>query len=274
LVGSFELHWQIEEFTAMSDKPLRLAALLFDAYKSGTRLRQLPDDLRLQSAEEGLEAQAELERRIAKPIGAWKVGIPFGRTPYHGAIFQDVIAKAPATFKIPLSNDPATQVITMAEGEIAFTLGASLPPRDRPYTPAEVIGAVDSACIAIEILQSRLPDFLAAPTAERVADGLGNGGFIIGEPIRNWQSLDRTKLHAGMTINGKVAVDHVVGKKGLLDPVALLEWLANNTAHRGGLKAGQVVTTGTWTGTHVVHPGDLVIARIAGLGAIETHFTS
>jgi 2-keto-4-pentenoate hydratase len=256
----------------MSDKATRLAALLFEAYKSGRKLAQLPDDLRRQKMEEGLAAQAALERLIGKPIGAWKVGIPAGETPYHGAIFEGAIAKAPAVFKIPQSQDPATQVITMAEGEIAFTLCKDLPPRDRPYSTTEVLDAVDSACIAIEILQSRLPDFLAAPTAERVADGLGNGGFIIGAPVKGWQGIDRTKVHAGLTINGKVLVDHVIGKKGLVDPVALLEWLANNTGHRGGLRAGQVVTTGSWTGTEVVHPGDLVVARIDGLGSVEVRF--
>jgi 2-keto-4-pentenoate hydratase len=47
----------------------------------------------------------------------------------------------------------------------------------------------------------------------------------------------------------------------------LLPWLAAHAARRcGGLRRGDVVTTGTWTGMHFAAAGDAIEARFPGLG--------
>jgi len=51
--------------------------------------------------------------------------------------------------------------------------------------------------------------------------------------------------------------------------VRLLVWMANHGTHaRGGLRAGQVVTTGSCTGTIFVEPGAHIAAAFPGLGAL------
>jgi 2-keto-4-pentenoate hydratase len=40
----------------------------------------------------------------------------------------------------------------------------------------------------------------------------------------------------------------------------------------GGAKAGQIVTTGTYTGLAFAKPGQTVVASFAGIGAVEVTF--
>jgi 2-keto-4-pentenoate hydratase len=47
----------------------------------------------------------------------------------------------------------------------------------------------------------------------------------------------------------------------------MVEWAAKHCSARGmPLAAGDVVTTGTWTGMTPVSPGDDVVARFDGIG--------
>jgi 2-keto-4-pentenoate hydratase len=58
------------------------------------------------------------------------------------------------------------------------------------------------------------------------------------------------------------------------DLVRLLVWLANSEVARaaGGIAAGQVVTTGSWTGLLLQPPGTHVTARFAGFPVVEVRF--
>ena len=57
------------------------------------------------------------------------------------------------------------------------------------------------------------------------------------------------------------------------DPRNALTWLANTLSARGmGLKAGQIVTTGSAANVIKVNPGDTVVADFGDLGVTEVHF--
>jgi 2-keto-4-pentenoate hydratase len=52
-------------------------------------------------------------------------------------------------------------------------------------------------------------------------------------------------------------------------------WLANHLAERcGGLKAGQIVTTGSCTGLPFAKPGDRAIVTFEHLGTAQVTFTA
>ena len=53
-----------------------------------------------------------------------------------------------------------------------------------------------------------------------------------------------------------------------------LLWLANHRRRRGGLAAGQVVTTGTCTGLFRAPPGARVRALFAGRPKVELRFSA
>jgi 2-keto-4-pentenoate hydratase len=55
-----------------------------------------------------------------------------------------------------------------------------------------------------------------------------------------------------------------------LDPMNVMVWLANQQSGFGrGLKAGDIVSTGTCTGLDRVKPGDQVAADFGSLGRVE-----
>ncbi|RPI35320.1 MAG: hydratase, partial [Hyphomicrobiaceae bacterium] len=54
------------------------------------------------------------------------------------------------------------------------------------------------------------------------------------------------------------------------DPMNVMVWLANQQSGFGrGLKAGDIVSTGTCTGLADVAPGDVVVADFGSLGCVE-----
>ena len=61
-----------------------------------------------------------------------------------------------------------------------------------------------------------------------------------------------------------------VGANALGDPLNVIEWTANHlSALRHGIKAGEVVSTGTCTGVTPVAPGETLIADFGTLGRVE-----
>jgi 2-keto-4-pentenoate hydratase len=57
------------------------------------------------------------------------------------------------------------------------------------------------------------------------------------------------------------------GSHPLGNPFLVMPWAARHCARRsGGLKAGDLVTTGSWTGMEFIGPGDSVLVRFPGIG--------
>ncbi len=63
------------------------------------------------------------------------------------------------------------------------------------------------------------------------------------------------------------------GSRALGDPLNVLLWLVNHqSARRVGLKAGEIVATGTCTGLDPVRPGDIARADFGALGSVIIEF--
>jgi len=87
-----------------------------------------------------------------------------------------------------------------------------------------------------------------------LADSLSHFGLVVGAPIPNWQALDLRAEQVRLIIGGAEIKRGTGNPAG--DMIRLVLWLANEGAHwAGGLRAGQVVTTGSWTGKDPVPPG-------------------
>src|SRR5262249_38252356 len=82
--------------------------------------------------------------------------------------------------------------------------------------------------------------------------------FVLGPEAANWRAVDLAAHPVIAYRNGAVAQSGS-GANVLGDPRAALAWLANDRARRGdGLRAGEVVTTGTCVKPVAVAPGDPV----------------
>lgn len=202
------------------------------------------------------------------PIGGWKVGASApGREP--------VCAPLPAEGLVPggASLVGAAWHLHGVEAELAFRLGTDLPPRGLPYTRDEVADAIDAVLPVIEVAETRLVDWLDASPSALLADLLCHGGLVLGEPApfeRAWLDLAHTEVV--MHFDAQV-VAHTVGEHTHPDVGALLVWLANEAAARGaGLRAGQVVTTGSCTGMLFASQGTAVRAEVKGLAPLHARF--
>ena len=201
------------------------------------------------------------------PIGGWKVGSPHPTGPF-------TCAPLPASHVLP-SPAHAAQADCPdrgVEAEIAVRLATSLPPRDGAYTREEVIAAIASAHPTIELLQSRYHDVDAIDPLSNLADSLSHWGLVWGAAIPDWQSIDLATESVRVLIDGTETKRRTGNPAG--DMIRLVEWLANVGARwAGGLKAGQFVTTGSWTAKDFVPAGAHVRMEFDHCGAVEVTYT-
>ena len=247
---------------ATTDAATQAAELLLAARRDpAKRLAELPDALKPADKPAAFAIQRKVAASFAA-IGGWKVGAPGpDAPPLCGALPLAGIAPSPATFS------SKTHVLRGIEAEVSFRLARDLPPRAAPYSREEVIVAIAAAHPAIEVLESRYIDPDSVDPMSNLADTQSHGGFVFGAPVVDWQRID----FANETV--EQYVDGALQKSGTGNPVGdmirLIVWLANDGAvWAGGLKAGQYVTCGSWTGKSVVGPNAKVRVRFPSLGEV------
>ena len=250
---------------------LTLAERLWEARKEGKVVR--PEDVAEPvGTEEAYAIQREIVRLSGYEVRGFKVGSTsqeaqrlLGTTePGSGPILAPYLHTTPARVEIVPLQMPAV------EGEIAFRLGRDLPPRNADYDGLEVAQAIDAVTGAIEVVGTRLAGGLAGKGRFLVtADGGANVALITGAWTADWRGLDLKMQRVSIRINGEQR-GRGEGARALGDPMNVMVWLANQQSKLGrGLKAGDIVSTGTCTGLDSVKPGDHVVADFGGLGCVE-----
>jgi len=248
------------------------AHLLIDARRNHNPIAELPADLQPQSLEEAAFVHGIIIAAFG-PIGGWKIGAGSpDATPFF--------APMPVIWMVPsgtLLEGPRFRYRVL-EAEIAFKLGKDLPQRATPYTRDEVVDAIASCHPIIEELESGLIDPKAAGNhMSALADLQMHGGFIYGPacPVvgnKDWKSIDFKTETVTLTVNGKVEVERT-GSNTSGDLMRLLPYLANEGAARtGGLKAGQWITTGSWTGNTPAPAGSSAVATFGHAGSVSLRF--
>lgn len=251
----------------------KAAETLADVWRMGQTLPALPESCRPKDLAEAYKVQALLEAELGFERAGWKIGCT------SAAARAILKAKGPFAGRVFLARCHASGVSLAAgqhrmrglEAEFAFVLGKDLRPRKKPYSRAEMLAAVDDLHPAIEIVDSRYTDWLAVSLPELVADMGSNGALIVGPPAKNWRRKDLAKVAVTMKAGGKL-VGKGKGADVLGHPLDALAWLADNPPSPEGLKAGEVVTTGTAAGFHRAGPNDKAVATFEGIGKVELAF--
>lgn len=242
------------------------ANLLLDARRTTTPIDSLPPELEPANVEEAYLVQDMIAVAYG-PIGGWKIGAP---TPEASPMFAPMPAAWIAASGVTLAG--STRRYRGLEAEIAFLVGQDLPPRVTPYTREEVLAAMASCHPVIEVLESGLTDPMAAAKLSMIADIQMHGGFVYGPAFAGWQTHDFTQERVTLAVEGSVRVERT-GSNTSGDFFRLLPWLANEGAARtGGLKAGQWITTGSWTGNIQTIAGAAVDAHFANAGQASLRF--
>jgi 2-keto-4-pentenoate hydratase len=186
--------------------------------------------------------------------------------PGWGILLEPYVQESPARIKLAAAQMPAI------EGEFAFRLGRDLPQRASPYAMADVEPAIDGVAGAIEVVGTRFAGGLAGKGRFlATADGGFNVALAVGK-WAPWGGRDLKAHRVAIAINGTPRGEGT-GSRALGDPLAVLLWLANHMSAVGrGLRAGEIVSTGTCTGLDPVQPGDVARADFGALGAVEIAF--
>ena len=244
-----------------------LAARLKAARSNARLLTQLPDNL-VTTLDHAYEVQAELIRLSHADVKGWKVTAlapadqaKFSSSrPVAGPLLGSYVRNAPAQVSV------SSLIMPLLECEVAFVLRSDLPAQAAPYTRADIESAITAIVPVFELADLRVP--ATAPDLLKLADVMGNGLFIVGERIDDWRQFDLSAIPITLNHNG-MTIDSGSSARILGNPLLAVIALANAQPLPGpGLKAGQIVTTGTCTTPIGISAGTYT-ADFGPLGSVE-----
>jgi 2-keto-4-pentenoate hydratase len=239
------------------------ASALLESRRSGHPLDALPAGAQPQSMAEAYAIQ-DAQMHALGAIGGWKVGAKSpDAEPACASLPKVLVMNSPQVFA------PNRFPLHIVEAELAFTLAHDLPPRSTPYAEDEVAAAIGSVQVALELIASRYRDFRARSALDQAADFANNGALVVGPARRHDTRVDQRSMTVRVYCNDVLDCE-VTGGNTAGDVFRLLTWLANHATTRcGGLRAGQVITTGSCIGMRTVAPGTRVRAAFDGLESVE-----
>jgi 2-keto-4-pentenoate hydratase len=241
-----------------TDKISRAAALLAEAHRTGSKLAGLPEQDAPTTVEDAWAIQVAVLKQRGGAIGGYKAAVPPGQPGFGAIMPASGLRTAPAS----LGLKPGETI--GIEGEIAFRALRDIPPGS---TRADLLGAI-VAFPAIELVSSRYQDGADLSQLVKIADNFSNGGFVAGPDAPGWRNLELPYVPVHLTIGDAVIADKIGGNPAG-DPLVPLEWLIGFLPTVGlGLRAGQVVTTGSCTGMVPATAGQRVVLRFTGLGEV------
>lgn len=249
-----------------------VAQLLMREHATGVNYHRLPPETGVTS----LEAAYAVQRRYVDlmipaagtPAG-YKIGLTSARmqkmcnidSPLAGVVLGSRVMQSGVALQIGRYGHLGL------EFEVGVGLGRDLPAELAPYTMEQVAKAVDGVCAGVEVVDDRNADYKVLEALSLIADNAWNAGIVLGDFTANWGDLERAC--GVMQVNGKEA-DRGYGRDVLGHPFVPLTWLANHlAASGGGLKAGDIVMTGSLVPTRF--PKELSSYRfdLSGVGSVE-----
>lgn len=251
-----------------TDDLVALARIFRDAREQGRRLPGAPAALASIDVFDADRVQFATADAVG-PVGGWKVAQCGDAEGSFGVVFADDILGSPSAVALGL---PEIRI----EIEVAFRLARDLPPRPNgaAWSRDEVAAAIGGAFVAFELIYSRLPTDPKPSAVAARADRMSNLGLVVGRPVADWRALVHGDLAAELTIDGTPVVSQIGGHPSG-DPFHPIVWLANALNRQGhGLMAGQVVTTGSFGGSHAMRPSSIATGRIEGFEPLEFGFLS
>ncbi len=249
----------------MDEAAIRKAAgLLVEARRTGVPLGQLPEGCHPASVAEAHAIQDAAVALLGEPVAGWKVALAGDGSVMRGVILQSRVWESPA--RVPAALVPLLGV----EAEIAFRFERDLPPRPEAYA-REAVEAAVTAIVAIEIVASRFQSYRDTPLLDRAADFVSNGGFVRGTLQPRWREHELSSLEVTLAIDGETIVSRQGGHPAV-DPLLPAIALVNELRRGPGVRSGQLVTTGTYSGLNFAKPGQSVAASFADFGTAEVRF--
>lgn len=260
-----------------SDALRHAAQIIAAARKSLTPLPTLPQRIMPKSIADGYRVQSEVHQILASELGPL-VGYKIGCT---SEVMQKYLAiPHPCAGGVHAREAHQSGVVLKAtafvrvgvECEIAVRLGRDLVPGGAPFTRDSVADSIECYLPAIEIVDDRYVrwETLGAPTL--IADDFFAAGIVLGEPVAPSAVADLIRVEGRALINGQ-ETGRGTGADVLGHPHNALAWLANHLASEGvGLRAGDIVMTGSLVKTMWLKAGDEATMEFSDLGTVRITF--
>ncbi|MFJ9342258.1 2-keto-4-pentenoate hydratase [Streptomyces sp. NPDC101733] len=216
-------------------------------------------------------------RRLAegRRVTGWKVGLTSAAvqaqlgvdTPDFGVLLDDTAVPDGADLPWGAVLQPK------AEAEVALVLDRDLD--HERHTVADVIRATAFVLPAIEIVGSRIRDW-DITAVDTIADNASSGAYVLGTRPVLLRDRGLDLRTAGMVLERRgEPVSTGAGAACLGNPLHAALWLADTLVRLGRpLRAGDTVLTGALGPMTAVAPGDVLEARIDGLGCVRAAFGS
>ncbi len=153
------------------------------------------------------------------------------------------------------------------EFEIAVRIRSDVLVTGRPCTAEMIAPHIDGVCAAIELVDDRGADYGNLDVLSLVADNSWNAGIVLSDFRATWPDLEAV---LGRATKDGATIGEGSGRDILGHPFNSAAWLATQLAARGeGLKAGQVVMTGSVMKTVFPEDGGSYRFAFEGLGVVE-----
>lgn len=222
----------------------------------------------------GYAAQAALEEIRVRDLGHRPIGYKIGATnrlardmlgvdePFFGRLYDVTTEPSPGR----LAFLPGVHEV--AEPEIALCMGRDLDPENAPYDAAAIEAATAALLPAIETIVSCFSPWTEAGAPTLIADNGAHGSWVMGAEIPDWQDVDPMEIAVLAEVTGTGPLH---GRGGAVDGGAFgaAAWLANKLASQGrGLKAGDLISTGTTTVPIPLAAGQRITADFGRLGSV------
>jgi 2-keto-4-pentenoate hydratase len=232
-----------------------------------------PSQTRRLGLSEAYQAQDRLREALlarGERVAGWKAGFTTRALQETFQVAEPVCAFLLASGVLPSGAEIAAArfVRPGVEAEVALVMRHEL--AGPGVTPAGALLAVEGALPALELI-----DFRHSGTAvgtDVIADGVYASAIVLGGALTPLAGIDLALEGLVYEQNG-ATVATATAAEVLGNPLNSLAWIANHLGARGlGLRAGDVVMTGSVSKVLQPKAGDTVRATYTRLGSVSVRF--
>ena len=243
------------------------------AARDERRLHTPPSEqARLSLAEAYAVQDALREALVARGerVAGWKSGFTTRAGQEAFGVSEPVSAFLLAADTFPTGAElPAARFVKPAvEAEVAFVMRREL--AGPGVTVPQALTAVEGAMPALELIDFR---YSGKPHGtDVIADGVYANAVVLGGALTSVAGLDLALEGLVYEQNGLVAATNAAAEV-MGNPLNSLAWLANHLGARGlGLRAGDVVMSGSVSRLLTPKAGDTIRATFTRLGPVAVRF--
>lgn len=258
--------------TTITEANIRLGMILAEAEarQSSISAEKLESrNLIPSTIDTAMAVQALAVGTIGKDVAGWKLGLNNGR-PVAAPLLDLYDEVQDSTLTVPKPSAVGIEI------EVCFVLAEDLPvlPLGESYTREKILKVIESINLGAEFVSYRLTEENRVPFPLFLADRLANHSFVLGPAINPSYVQALAVQDASLPPLMVEAEDGVlfgaIPVHPQMDPVAPLLAYANaQNDHLGGLKRGQVITTGSLCGMIRLGEATRISARWDGIGEMD-----